>query len=149
MTIREITFADLGPVEDTLIREHYLEVCRNPNLMQLKLDRARYELLEEAGMLLVLGVFDVGDNLVGYTASWICNHIHYADLVYCHNDAIYLAPSHRSGTLGVKLIKETERVAKERGARMVLWHAKPDTPLAAIMPRMGCMVQDILFSKEL
>lgn len=150
MNIREIKFADyVDQVEDTLIRDHYVEVCKHPDLMKLKLDRARFQLLEDAGMLLVLGAFDADDKLIGYSASWISNHIHYSDLVYCHNDAIYLDPAHRSGTLGVKLIKETERAAKDRGARMCLWHGKPDTALSAIMPRMGYVVNDILFSKEI
>jgi len=148
--IREIRFADyVDQVEDTLIRDHYLEVCRHPDLLKLKLDRTRFQLMEDVGMLLVLGAFDADDKLIGYSANWISNHIHYADLVYCHNDAIYLDPAHRHGALGIKLIKATEDAARARGARMCLWHGKPDTALSAIMPRLGYIVNDVLFSKEI
>jgi hypothetical protein len=31
----------------------------------------------------------------------------------------------------------------------MLWHAKDQTSLAKIMPRMGYVVQDIIYSKEI
>jgi GNAT superfamily N-acetyltransferase len=132
-----------------MLREHWQEVARNKGVMVLKPDAAAYDALERAGLLIVLGAFD-GDTLVGYSVS-IFNpaHLHYADLACVHNDAIFVAPEYRGASrAGLSLIRETERIAKERGARLVLWHAKEGTTLAALMPRLGYGVQDIVFSRE-
>ena len=49
----------------------------------------------------------------------------------------------------MRLIKETERMAKERGVQLMLWHAKPNTALEKMMPRLGYGVQDIIFSIQI
>ena len=132
-----------------LLAAHWHEVAKNKQVMVLKPDRARYEQLEAMGGLLCLAALDADGEIVGYSVSFLGPHIHYADLIVANNDVLFLREDLRPSTVGLRLIKETERLAKSRGARLMLWHAKEATALAKIMPRMGYGVQDIIFSKEI
>ena len=148
VTIREISVSkQIGQVGD-LLREHWLELAKNRELMVLKPDAARYKAMEKAGIVLALGAFD-GDVMVGYSVSLLGPHLHYADLVFAQNDVIYVAQAYRNGRTGIRLIQAAEAQAKARGARMLVWHAKQGTALDSLLPRLGYGVQDILHSKEL
>lgn len=131
-----------------LLREHWIEIARNKQVMVLKPDWTGYREMERQGKMLCLAAWD-GDDMVGYSANFVVHHLHYADLVMCTNDVLFVTKSHRVGRTGIKLMRETERLAKETGAQLMLWHAKENTDLAAICPRMGYGVQDIIFSKEI
>lgn len=132
-----------------LLRAHWDEVAKNKHLMVLAPDVDRYAALEAAGVLLSIGAFDDAGEMVGYSVSFVSTNLHYKNMTYAHNDVVFIAKEHRAGRLGIQILRETERRAKERGAQMMLWHAKQGTSLATILPRMGYGVQDIMLSKEL
>lgn len=146
--IVESTLAGKWGLVATLLDEHWRELAKNKRLMVLKPDVARYQTLEDQGHLITLFAYD-GDAVVGYSASFISNHMHYTDLRIVMNDVLFVAKSHRTGRTGMQLIRETERIAKERGAHMMMWHAKQHTDLEKILPRLGYGVQEIMLSKEL
>ncbi|MEC5161710.1 MULTISPECIES: GNAT family N-acetyltransferase [unclassified Janthinobacterium] len=148
MHIIETTIADKIEQAATLLGEHWHESARNKHLMVLKPDLAQYQALEAAGVLVGLVAYD-GDAMVGYSVNIITPHLHYADLMCAHNDVLFVASKYRDTPLGLKLIRETERACKARGARLMLWHAKEDTNLSKILPRIGCRVQEIIYTKEL
>ncbi len=149
-----IRFVEYDTVTDqlgiaTALREaHYEELATNKKLMVLEPAVAIYERIEAAGNLFCLMAYD-GDELIGYSVNTLANNLHYASLLMCQNDVLYIAKAHRAGRTGIRLMDETERVAAKRGARLMLWHAKKDTALDHILPRRGCAVQDIIYSKEL
>lgn len=148
MRIIETTIADKIERVPALLDEHWHESARNKHLMVLKPDVPRYQALEAAGALLSLVAY-VGEEIVGYSVNIVSPHLHYADLLCAHNDVLFVAKAYRESSLGLKLIRDTERMAKARGAHLMLWHAKEATTLASILPKMGCKVQEIIFSKEL
>ena len=39
-------------------------------------------------------------------------------------------------------------MARDKGARLMLWHAKPGTALEKILPRIGYRVEETAFCKE-
>ena len=131
-----------------LFSEHWEEIALNKEVMVLKPDEAKYRNLEANGMLLILGAFE-GDQIVGYSVNVVTNHPHYADLITCSNDLLFVTEGKRNGRLGLQLIRTTEKAAKECGASLMLWHAKPGTPLEKMMPRLGYGVQDIIFSTQI
>lgn len=116
--------------------------------MVLKPDTERYRHAESSGLMFTLFAYD-GDQIVGYSANFVTPHLHYSDLTMCMNDVLYIAKSHRGGRTGLQLIRETERVAKERGAQLMMWHAKQGTALETLLPRLDYGVQEIMLSKEL
>ena len=131
-----------------LFSEHWEEIALNKQVMVLKPDEQKYRAAEENGMLLILAAFE-GDKVVGYSVNIVTNHLHYADLITCSNDLLFVTEGKRNGRLGLQLIRATEKAAKERGARLMLWHAKQGTPLEKMMPRLGYGVQDIIFSIQI
>lgn len=146
--IRLEPIADKIGVEFALLHMHWEEVALNKEVMVLKPDVARYQDLEASGVLHSLVAY-AGDQIVGYSVNFLTSNLHYADLVYVQNDVLFVHPDYRKSSVGRRLIQATEVLAKELGARMMLWHAKPDTPLSALLPRAGYGVQDVMFSKVL
>lgn len=131
-----------------MLENHWDEVAKNKHLMVLKPDWERYKILEDQGRLLTLFAF-VEDNVVGYSCNIIMPHLHYSDLICSYNDVLFIAKEYRASSLGLKLIRETEIESSKIGAKLMLWHAKQDSSLDKILPRRGCKVQEIIYSKEL
>jgi predicted GNAT superfamily acetyltransferase len=131
-----------------LFSEHWEEIALNKQVMVLKPDEGKYRAAEANGMLLILAAFE-GEKVVGYSVNVVTNHLHYADLITCSNDLLFVTEGKRNGRLGLQLIRATEKEAKQRGARLMLWHAKPGTPLEKMMPRLSYGVQDIIFSIQI
>ena len=147
-SVKETSFRDIYLDSYSLLVEHREELTTNKKLMELNPDEDRYDKAEEDGVLLTLAAYE-GDRLIGYSLTFIGSHLHYANFILANNDVIFVTKEFRKTKVGLQLIKETERLSKERGAAMVFWHAKENTALAALLPRMGCSVQDIIYSKEL
>jgi hypothetical protein len=149
LEIRELPhFTDWIRANFELGREHYDEIALNKRLMVYAPDFDSFDRMEAQGALACVGIFD-GDVIVGYSVNIVVNHLHYRDLLVAHNDMIFIAQSHRKGRAGLTLIKATKELCAGRGARMMLWHAKEGSALAKLLPRLGCGVQDILFSEGL
>lgn len=146
--IVEGTVSDKWPQVEHLLRAHVDELTTHKHLMVLKPNYDMYAKIEATGGLLALFAYN-GDEIVGYSVSLITTNMHYADLVYAHNDVLFVSKDHRASKLGLTLLRETEKRAAARGARMMIWHAKPNTNLDALLPRLGYGVQDILYSREL
>ena len=147
-TIELSTLEDIKGVIESLFEEHYEEIARNKQIMKLKPNWDVYHKAEDLGTLFTYLAKKEG-KCVGYSSNMIGNHLHYADLLYCQNDLLFVSKEHRGGSLGIKLMKATEKHAKLLGCKLMLWHAKQDTTLAQMLPRLKYGVQDIVFSKEL
>jgi GNAT superfamily N-acetyltransferase len=131
-----------------LLEEHYQELALDKRLMVLKPNTEVYEGLERANRVIALGAF-VGDEMVGYSVNVLVQHLHYADLWVLQNDIVFITKAHRHGRLGIALIQRTEIAAKERGAKLMLWHAKQRTALEQLLPRMGYGIFETILSKRL
>jgi GNAT superfamily N-acetyltransferase len=119
-----------------LLEEHYAELATVPDIMLLKPDVERYQTLEANNSIFAIGMFDK-EELVGYSVNIVCTNLHYGDLLMCQNDLLFVRKSHRRGMTGMRLITATERAAKDRGVKMMLWHAKPGTTLDRMLPKLG------------
>ena len=130
-----------------LFKEHWEEVASNKSTRSLNVNEDLFILMEEQNLLLTLGVFDE-NNLIGYSVNILSPDLHDKSKFFYANDAIYISPKYRNGSLGIKLIKEVEKYAKLTGAYGILCHAKPTTKLDDLLPRLGYTVKDILYLKE-
>lgn len=149
-TIRPTTIAEIRTQAEELLRAHFDEIATasTKRLTHLRPDWGKYEQLEAAGIVVALAAF-TGDEMVGYAVTFVHTHLHYAGLVYAQNDVLFVAAPHRKSRLGLRLIAQTEHEVKERGARLLLWHAKEGTKLDALLPQLEYAIQDIIYSKEL
>lgn len=133
---------------EPLFEPHWDEVAKNKEVMVLKPNKEQYATLEKGGMLLSLFAY-YGDKLVGYSINIVTTHLHYSDLRCAYNDVLFLHPAVRNSPLGIKLIRLTEKAAKDVGVKFLVWHAKQNTTLDKILPRMKYNVQEIMYSKVL
>lgn len=154
--IRKVRVDDFRSNPDAieLFSEHWEEIALNKRVMRLDPNWKKYYALEEQGMMLILAMYAVQrgpycEVLVGYSVNFVTDHMHYQDLRVCQNDLLFVQENWRSGRHGLRLILATEAAGKELGAKLMLWHAKPDTTLDVLLPRMSYGIQDIIYSKEL
>ena len=55
---------------------------------------------------------------------------------------------YRKGSIGIKLIKETEKQAKKLNCYGVVWHAKPNSSLDKLLEKLDYNIKDFLYLKE-
>lgn len=131
---------------EQLLKDHWVEVAKNKQLMVLDPDWDRYQELTDNESMFSL-VLRKDGVVVGYSATFIGPHIHYRNLTVASNDVLYVAP-HSRGTAALRLMAETVRVARSRGAKLMLWHAKPGTSLDHMLSRTAS-VQDTVYAEPL
>jgi len=141
------SYKDVAPLAE-LLDEHWIELAKNKELMVLKPAIEKYAAMEEQGVLFTFCAY-VDGKIIGYSLSFVFHHLHYADLLCCHNDLLFVSLPYRHSSIGGKLIRATEDEARKRGVKLMTWHAKENTPLSEVLPVMGCKVQELIFSKEL
>ena len=146
--MRLCTLDEFKVKADPLFQEHYEEIALRKDLMELKPNWPMYDALDQSGSLFIYLAMQ-GDVCIGYSMNLVTNHLHYADLKYTQNDVLFIKKDFRGGRIGLRLMKVTENHAKSLGCKVMLWHAKERTTLAALLPRMKYGVQDIIFTKEL
>lgn len=150
--IRVSSFSEIlaqWPEFSDLYAKHWAEIDAKQHKQPPEPDVERYKAFDRNGILLCLSVTDDSGLLIGYSISLIMHHAHYANLLVCSNDMIFIDTQHRKGRLGLQLINETEKHATARGAQKMIWTGTPDSPLISLMLCRGCDVLEIAFSKEL
>lgn len=149
MEIREINTVDYIGKSWSLLEAHREELATHKHLMALAPDIARYNQLESHGRLFTLGVFDDAGEIVGYSVNILTTLLHYSATHVMQNDLLYLREDLRGTRWGVKLIKDTRNLAKQKGAHLMQWHAKEGTTFEKMLRKRKCRVQDVIFSEEL
>jgi GNAT superfamily N-acetyltransferase len=112
-------------------------------------NRALYEHAQASGMLVAMGAFSPGDDLVGYATAIVAPHPFNPAVVVASTDTLYVQPDYRAGLLGARLMQAMEAAARERGARYVFWHMRAGTPGADMLARHGYQAMDTVMAKEL
>ena len=146
--IRLCTYDEFVVLADPLFEEHYEEIARNKQVMKLKPNYQLYEALNSTGWLFIY-VAMRDDVCIGYSMNIMMHHLHYADLRIAQNDILFVKKEFRGGRLGLRLLKVTEDHARSEGCKLMLWHAKENTALAELLPKLKYGVQEIMYSKEI
>ena len=146
--IKLATVKEMLAEASILFDEHYEEIARNKQVMKLKPDETTYYRMEDSNRIFILSARQ-DDKLIGYSVNFVIHHLHYADLKLAQNDLLFISKEHRGGRVGLKLIKETEKHATSLGCKLMLWHAKENTALVSLLPRLKYGVQEIIYSKEI
>jgi hypothetical protein len=58
-----------------------------------------------------------------------------------------LHPDYRAGMLGLRLIKESEKILKEKKVDKILWHIKFNKDFRIILHRLGYVDEDVIVGK--
>lgn len=148
-TVREINAAEYLPATAPLMREHWLEVAKDTGVPEPQVNPAIINALQAAGALVTLGVFDDDNTMVGYSLNVLGPPIDFANMIVMQNEGIFVRPEHR-GRIALRLISESERIAKERGATRAIWHTYMDSRADALFSGLpGYRAFDHPYSKEL
>ena len=146
--IRLCTFDEFRVVASHLFEEHYEEIARNKQVMKLKPNWQLYEQMNATGWLFIYIAMQ-DDVCIGYSMNIMMYHLHYADLRIAQNDVLFVKKELRGGRLGLRLLKATEDHARSEGCKLMLWHAKENTALDKLLPKLKYGVQEIMYSKEI
>lgn len=139
---------DIRQEMDVLTELHYEELTLNKDVVKLKPIWSEYRKMEENGQFYLMTARLSGE-LVGYSAFFLKPHIHYEDVMVASNDVLFLKKEHRTGTLGIKLIKYSEQKMKELGANKITWHIKHANDIRKLLHRMNYIDEDIIVGKIL
>lgn len=148
LTIRQEALFDVIHEVEPLLELHYQEVALHKEAIPLAPIWEKYRHLEAAGAFVLYAARDAG-RLVGYSAFFINEHLHYGSTVVAHNDVIFLHPDVRRGAAGIRLIKFSEQALRERGVRKVTWHVKCQHNFGPILERLGYTAEDTIYGKIL
>ena len=159
----ETTFA-LEPIspllaeglEDLLI-EHWQEVEQHQDAMPLAVNWPLYLMLERTGVYRAV-VARRGAKLVGYAAYFVQPPLHHRQTTWAVNDVLYLAPAHRRGQTGVRLIDAAEAFMRELGAKLISHgdrkganspDPKGSATLGDLLSRRGYVLAERVYAKLL
>jgi len=146
--IRLCTLDEFKVLANPLFEEHYEEIARNKQVMKLKPNWQLYDQMNATGWLYIYLAMQ-GDVCIGYSMNIMMYHLHYADLRIAQNDVLFVKKEFRGGRLGLRLLKATEDHARSEGCKLMLWHAKENTALDKLLPKLKYGVQEIMYSKEI
>lgn len=136
LTLREAIQLDI----ETLFQAHAEELCR-----PAAYDYKRAHLLEDAGAYKLIGIFK-NYQLVGYLAVFVNKSLHDDNLVLLE-DLYYLAPEHRVGWAGVKVLREFEKLANYLGCTQIIVNSDINRPTGLILERLGYVKLGETYSK--
>jgi GNAT superfamily N-acetyltransferase len=108
-----------------MVRAHWEEVAVYKAEMPLSVDWDRYRIMEQQGLLKLVGARAASGRLLAYASFVVMPHLHYSETLHAGNDAIYVDPTMRG--LGIRFIRETERLLADFAAPnwiRILYRAK-------------------------
>jgi GNAT superfamily N-acetyltransferase len=142
--IRATTVDELRQHAGALVVEHWDEVERLVQSREPQPNWPRMVAMEAVDVMFARGLW-VGDELAGYSVNIVFPSLHYSGLTQVTNTALFLAKQHRRDGLGRRLVEDTKREARRRGAEEVLWHAKGGTAAERLFVAMGADVIDTTY----
>lgn len=143
--IREVNAVDHIAQIQELAAENWKETGFG---FELKPSLKLHQLLQDAGVLIALAAFD-GDEIVGYSTATVGPHMFNDEVMVCTTSALFVKKSHRGGSIPGRLVIETERAAKRRGAQLLFWQTRAGTELATTLKKRGYIDADVAVMKEI
>ena len=129
-----------------LWQRHWEEIAQDRDSVPLDPDFDNYYRLDLEGILHILTV-RVDGELAGYTFSLIGPHLHYHSTKTAQTEMFWLAPEHRSGWTGVRLLRLTRRGLRDRGVKLHLINFKigfESGRVGKLLSRLGYRPTDIV-----
>lgn len=129
-----------------LFAENFDESGHTLRGMGINFNEAAYKAIEATGQYFIFAAYRNG-KMVGYSGCYVTGHMHDKSLIYASSDVLFVAKTFRNSRLGLQLFAATEAEAINRGAKMITWHARPGTAMAAILSRKGYAIEETVYVK--
>jgi GNAT superfamily N-acetyltransferase len=138
-----------GTIEEAapLLERNWAESADDRDQTPLLPDWDRYAALERAGALHVTTA-RVDGALVGFAAFVLGNSLHSRGLRLATCDTVWLAPEHRKGRAGMRLIRAAEVALAELGVGKAVMSVKPNG-VGALLRRLGYSPVEQVFVRRL
>ena len=114
ITINAESYFDCIEEIKPLLYEMHVEVEGLAEEIPLDPDYARYEFMDENGLLRIHIVREQTMGMIGFMVSMVGPHAHHKDVVYSMADLFYVMPEYREGsTVAPDLIKFAQKDLKD------------------------------------
>ena len=148
-----ISLSDLATWRDrcgNLRDMHWRELGQFKDELSMAINWQRYDAIEASGSLLVLIVWaGRGREPIGYSVTFLWEHMRYGDLTMAQNDMVFVHPEWRRFGIGKQLLLRTASESRDAGARRMFWNGKPGTALPIVLSKMGYEETEVVYSKGL
>lgn len=145
--IRLGSVASLAPIIREMASAHWSEVEAPLGVSDPEPLIDGYAALERGNALIAMGAHDENTGkLIGYATAIVVPNLH-SGVLFAQSDLLYVAPAHRGRFVGLRLMRAIEKAAKARGARWMLFNAKPGTELEGICERAGYEREEIVYRR--
>lgn len=148
ITFQTEPWSDFEEEGAALCVRHWEEIALNKDAIKLDPDWQRYRRIDAEGLLSVTTAREEG-KLVGYQVYIVTPHLHYKSSLTALSDVLYLAPEHRQGTTGIRLMKAAEEALVKRGVQKVVQNVKLKNDWGLILERMGYSPIERIYAKML
>jgi GNAT superfamily N-acetyltransferase len=130
-----------------LFEPHWIETELDQDSIPVSIWREAYEEMWKNGVLHIVSVRKAG-KIIGYHVTNVQPHIHHSETIMGFTLAFYLAPEHRLGGIGIKLLKFVEKtLAEERGVKKFYLTTKEKPDLSRLFEMLGYRPDERTFSK--
>lgn len=149
LTFQAERWADCVAEMRPLWPEHWKELARDQETIQLACDEAKYEHGEAMGCLHIVTARADGE-LVGYYYGMLMNHLHYKDAgLMCYSDVYFLRPEFRRGANGARFLAAILDSLKARGVVKLYISTKAHQDHGRLFAHFGMKCSDRVFTKLL
>ena len=131
-----------------LLQDHYSEIARNQDFVELDPNYDQYQLLDESDMLHVFTARD-GGKLIGYVVTFLAPNLHYKTTNFGLIDILFLKKEYRGRMVGYKMIKSAEESLKTIGVQVLQIGMKLAHDFGPMLERMGYTEIERTFEKVL
>ena len=131
-----------------LLQDHYSEIARNQDFVELDPNYDQYQLLDESDMLHVFTARD-GGKLIGYVVTFLVPNLHYKTTNFGLVDILFLKKEYRGRMVGYKMIKSAEESLKTIGVQVLQVGMKLAHDFGPMLERMGYTEIERTFEKVL
>lgn len=126
--------------------DHWVELAMHKDKVPLAPRYDVYDVLDDAGSLLVATLRDDGD-LVGYFIGIVEYELHYASCKSMVGDIFRIIPRARGKWNAVKLFRAVEQGAKDRGVVRVYYGSKAHKDASALFKYLKCEKCEVSYTK--
>jgi len=147
VTISRERFADAYPLVQALLVRHHKEIAQDQDgRMPLDVDTARYQALDEAGIL-CLFLVRLDGVVIGYWVGFLWPHLHYKSTMVAMTDVYYLMPEHRKAGIGRAMFVAIEDELRALGAKKAFVQSKVYSDHSPLFESLGWVLTEITHSK--